>query len=188
MYACQPVSYTHLDVYKRQGDWGKQFGVLAVGFERYGDEEALRKDPIKHLYDVYVRVNQDITAEGDSLSEEESTDGQARAYFKKMENGDEKALQIWKRFRDLSIEKYIDTYARLNIHYDSYSGESQASKASMDKALQMFEEKGLTHEDRGATLIDLSKFNKKLGKTIVKKSDGTTPVSYTHLDVYKRQG
>lgn len=156
------------------GDWGKQFGVLAVGFERYGDEEALRKDPIKHLYDVYVRVNQDITAEGDSLSEEESTDGQARAYFKKMENGDEKALQIWKRFRDLSIEKYIDTYARLNIHYDSYSGESQASKASMDKALQMFEEKGLTHEDRGATLIDLTKFNKKLGKTIVKKSDGTT--------------
>ncbi|SCU82028.1 LANO_0B04896g1_1 [Lachancea nothofagi CBS 11611] len=156
------------------GDWGKQFGVLAVGFERYGSEEALENDPIKHLYDVYVRVNKDIEAEGDSLPEQESTHGLARAYFKKMEDGDEAALKIWRRFRELSIDKYIETYARLNIHYDSYSGESQASRESMNKALEMFAEKGLTHEDKGALLIDLTKFNKKLGKTIVQKSDGTT--------------
>ncbi|CUS23494.1 LAQU0S10e01706g1_1 [Lachancea quebecensis] len=172
------------------GDWGKQFGVLAVGFERYGNEEALDKDPIKHLYDVYVRVNQDITAEGDSLPEDKSTDGLARAYFKKMEDGDENALKIWKRFRELSIEKYVDTYARLNINYDSYSGESQASRESMQQALEMFKEKGLTHEDRGATLIDLTKFNKKLGKTIVQKSDGTTLYMTrdvgTAMDRYKK--
>lgn len=156
------------------GDWGKQFGVLAVGFERYGDEEALQKEPIKHLFDVYVRVNKDIEAEGDSLPDEESTNGKARAYFKKMEEGDEEALKIWKRFRDLSIEKYIETYARLNIKYDVYSGESQVSQELMQKAMGIFKEKGLTHEDKGATLIDLTKFNKKLGKTIVQKSDGTT--------------
>ncbi|AMD19247.1 HBR346Cp [Eremothecium sinecaudum] len=156
------------------GDWGKQFGLLAVGFERYGDEEALEKDPIAHLFDVYVRVNKDIETEGDSLSEEESTNGKARAYFKAMEDGDENALKIWEKFRNLSIKRYVETYARLNIKYDVYSGESQVKKESMDKALKMFEEKNLTHEDRGATLIDLTKFNKKLGKTIVKKSDGTT--------------
>lgn len=156
------------------GDWGKQFGVLAVGFERYGSEEALAKDPINHLFEVYVRVNKDMEAEGDSLPEEESTNGKARAYFKKMEDGDEEALKIWKRFRELSIEKYIDTYGRLNIKYDIYSGESQVSKESMQEALQLFKEKNLTHEDKGATLIDLTKFNKKLGKTIVQKSDGTT--------------
>lgn len=156
------------------GDWGKQFGVLAVGFERYGDEEALRNDPINHLFEVYVRINKDIENEGDTLSEEESTDGKARSYFKKMEDGDPEALKIWKRFRELSIEKYIKTYARLNIKYDVYSGESQVSKEQMDKAMRMFEDKNLTHEDRGATLIDLTKFNKKLGKTIVQKSDGTT--------------
>ena len=98
----------------------------------------------------------------------------ARSYFKKMEDGDPEALKIWKRFRELSIEKYIKTYARLNIKYDVYSGESQVSKEQMDKAMRMFEDKNLTHEDRGATLIDLTKFNKKLGKTIVQKSDGTT--------------
>lgn len=156
------------------GDWGKQFGLLAVGFERYGDEEALKKEPIKHLFDVYVRINKDIELEGDSLPEEESTNGKARAYFKKMEDGDSDALKIWSKFRELSIEKYIDTYARLNIKYDVYSGESQVSKEAMEKALKIFKEKNLTHEDRGATLIDLTKFNKKLGKTIVQKSDGTT--------------
>ena len=91
-----------------------------------------------------------------------------------MEDGDPEALKLWKRFRELSIEKYIDTYARLNIKYDVYSGESQVSQESMQRALKLFEEKGLTHEDKGAELIDLTKFNKKLGKVIVKKSDGTT--------------
>ncbi|CCD23837.1 arginine--tRNA ligase MSR1 NDAI_0C01760 [Naumovozyma dairenensis CBS 421] len=156
------------------GDWGKQFGLLAIGFERYGSEEALAKDPIHHLFEVYVRINKDIEEEGDSLPLEESTNGKAREYFKRMEDGDEAALKIWKRFRELSIEKYIDTYARLNIQYDVYSGESQVSKESMEKALQIFKEKGLTHEDKGAVLIDLTKFQKKLGKVIVQKSDGTT--------------
>ena len=39
------------------GDWGKQFGLLAVGFEMFGDETLLQRDPIQHLYEVYVKVN-----------------------------------------------------------------------------------------------------------------------------------
>lgn len=39
------------------GDWGKQFGLLAVGYEMFGSEESLRMDPIQHLYEVYVKVN-----------------------------------------------------------------------------------------------------------------------------------
>lgn len=155
------------------GDWGKQFGVLAVGFDKYGSEEALEKDPINHLFEVYVKINKDIEAEGDTLSENESTDGQARAYFKRMEDGDAEALKYWKRFRELSIVKYIQTYKRLNIQYDTYSGESQVPKELMERVMELFKEKNLTHEDRGATLIDLTKFNKKLGKCIVQKSDGT---------------
>lgn len=156
------------------GDWGKQFGLLAIGFKRYGSEEELAKDPINHLFEVYVKINKDVENEGESLPEAESTNGIARAYFKKMEDGDEEALKIWKRFRELSIEKYIKTYERLNIEYDVYSGESQVSQDLMNKALGIFKEKGLTHEDRGAVLIDLKKFNKKLGKCIVQKSDGAT--------------
>lgn len=154
------------------GDWGKQFGLLAVGFEKYGSEEALAKDPINHLFEVYVKVNKDVTDEGEDAVD--GTNDKARHYFKRMEDGDEEALKIWKRFRELSIHKYIDTYARLNIKYDVYSGESQVSKQSMKDATDMFAQRGLIHEDRGAKLIDLTKFNKKLGKCLVEKSDGTS--------------
>lgn len=153
------------------GDWGKQFGLLAVGFERYGDEEKLEKDPINHLFDVYVKVNKDITDEGEV---EGGTNDKAKAYFRKMEDGDEQALALWRKFRKLSIDKYVGTYARLNIKYDYYSGESQVSQESMKNATKIFEEKGLVHVDRGAKLIDLTKFNKKLGKCLVEKSDGTS--------------
>lgn len=90
--------------------------------------------------------------------------------------GDKEALGLWKRFRDLSIEKYIDTYARLNIKYDVYSGESQVSQEVMDRAAKLMEEKGVSEESNGAIIIDFTKNKetKKLGKAVVKKKDGTT--------------
>lgn len=152
------------------GDWGKQFGILAVGYAKYGSEEALTKDPINHLFDVYVQINKDATEEGEDSKIHE----QARDYFKKMEDGDEEALKLWSRFRELSIEKYIETYDRLNIKFDVYSGESQVSKDIVKRVSDIFEERGLLYEDRGAKLIDLTKYNKKLGKCLIQKSDGTS--------------
>lgn len=154
------------------GDWGKQFGLLAVGFQKYGSEELLEKDPINHLFTVYVKINQDMNEEGADL--ENGINDQARQFFRRMEDGDAEALKLWKKFRELSIHKYIDTYARLNIHYDDYSGELQVSKETMDKSLKQLEDAGLVHVDRGAKLVDLTKFNKKLGKCLVQKSDGTS--------------
>jgi arginyl-tRNA synthetase len=45
------------------GDWGKQFGLLAVGFEMFGVEEILEQDPIEHLFQIYVQVNALVKAE-----------------------------------------------------------------------------------------------------------------------------
>ncbi|KAG2208686.1 hypothetical protein INT47_007785 [Mucor saturninus] len=146
------------------GDWGKQYGLLAIGFARYGSEEKLLADPIKHLYDVYVQINRD--GEADPTIHDE-----ARSYFKAMEDGDETALSLWRRFRDLSIVKYRDIYARLNIHFDVYSGESQVGE-SMAAAMKLLHECKLLEESEGALIIDMEKH--KLGKTVVQKKDGTT--------------
>lgn len=107
------------------GDWGKQYGVLAIGFDLYGSEEELVKNPIGHLYDIYVKVSNvqhneaeqvkalkaevaKLKEEGKDASEqeqqikkieEEGIDEQARKYFKGMVDGEPKALGIWKRFR-----------------------------------------------------------------------------------------
>lgn len=88
--------------------------------------------------------------------------------------GEPEAVALWKRFRELSIEKYIATYARLNIQYDVYSGESQVSKETMQKVSHLLKEGGISEESEGAVIVDLTKHNKKLGKAIVQKKDGTT--------------
>ncbi|KUI56268.1 Arginine--tRNA ligase, cytoplasmic [Cytospora mali] len=174
------------------GDWGKQYGMLALGFERYGDEEALTKDPINHLFNIYVKINQEIKAEDDKIKElkaegkeaeatelaNNSSDEQARKYFKKMTEGDEAALAQWRRFRDLSIIRYKETYARLNIHFDSYSGESQVSEDSMEAAAKKMEEMGISTESDGAKIVDFAslipgKEGKRLERPIIRKKDGT---------------
>ncbi|EAQ91733.1 arginyl-tRNA synthetase [Chaetomium globosum CBS 148.51] len=172
------------------GDWGKQYGLLALAFEKYGDEEALTKDPINHLFQLYVRINSEMTAEkeqiekrkqdGEDVTELEanSLDEQARRYFKKMTDRDPVALAQWKRFRDLSITRYQDTYARLNIKFDEYSGESQVSEDMMEKIGQEMQNKGISKEDKGAMIVDFQalvpgKEGKRLEKPIVKKRDGT---------------
>ncbi|KAJ2228871.1 arginyl-tRNA synthetase [Coemansia sp. RSA 1722] len=145
------------------GDWGKQYGLLAIGFSRFGSEEKLVEDPIRHLYDVYVNINK-------AAEEDPAIHDQARAYFRKMEDGDEEALALWQRFRDLSIVKYKDIYARLGISFDVYSGESQVGEG-MHRAMKMLGDAGLLVEDEGAVLLDLEKY--KLERVLVKKSDGT---------------
>jgi arginyl-tRNA synthetase len=172
------------------GDWGKQYGLLALGFEKYGDEEALTKDPINHLFQLYVRINSEMAAEKEEMEkrkqagediadlEANSLDEQARRYFKKMTDRDPAAVAQWKRFRDLSITRYQDTYARLNIKFDEYSGESQVPEEAMEKIGQEMQDKGICKEDKGAMIVDFQelvpgKEGKRLEKPLVKKRDGT---------------
>ena len=182
------------------GDWGKQYGLLALGFEQFGSEEALAQNPIGHLYDVYVKIsassseeenkikdrkselgelrkNQQDTAEIEKEIEilvSQSIDEKARQYFKRMVDGDAEAVGTWQKFRGFSIEKYKQTYERLNIVFDDYSGESQVSEESMDAVAQTMKEKGISQISDGATIVDLSPQSKKLGKAVVKKKDGTS--------------
>lgn len=182
------------------GDWGKQYGVLAVGFERFGDEELFQKDPTGHLYDVYVKIssiqkeedeqmkklreeikaltekNESGDAQQQALGalEASGVDQQARDYFKRMVDSDPEAVNQWRRFRQHSIEKMEKTYARLNIHYDDYSGESQVKEESMEAAAKIMEEKKVSDISDGAVIVDLTRFSKKLGKAVVKKKDGTS--------------
>lgn len=172
------------------GDWGKQYGLLALAFEKYGDEEELQRNPINHLYELYVRINADMTrekeeiakekAEGKDVTEREasSLDEQARRYFRKMTDGDADAVALWRRFRELSIVRYQETYARLNIHFDEYSGESQVSEEAMENVARQMAEKKITTESEGAMIVNFAelvpgKEGKRLERPIVRKKDGT---------------
>ncbi|TYJ51335.1 arginine-tRNA ligase [Cryptococcus floricola] len=160
------------------GDWGTQYGLLSIGFDKYGNEEELQKDAIKHLFEVYVKINnakaeqkEKIDA-GETIPDEENIHLLSKKVFRDMEDGEPKAIAQWARFRDLSIEKLKGTYEKLNVKFDVYWGESQVSNESMERAVKIVQDKGLTCEDRGALLVDLVKF--KMDKAIVRKGDGTS--------------
>jgi arginyl-tRNA synthetase len=174
------------------GDWGKQYGLLALGFEKYGNEQDLEKDPIYHLYEVYVKISKEVADEKekmDALKKEgkedeakeiadKGLDEKARQYFKLMVDRDPKAIQQWEKFRELSITRYKETYARLNIEFDEYSGESQVSEAAMAKTTAKMMEMGICEESDGALIVDFTKHvpgkaGKALEKPIIRKKDGT---------------
>ena len=95
-----------------------------------------------------------------------------------MEDGDESALKNWRTWRELSIKKYEEEYARLNVHFDVYTGESEVKPEYQALAFQKLEENGLIVDVDGAKLIDLEKY--KLGKAVVRKR-GWSPFPYSSV-------
>jgi arginyl-tRNA synthetase len=169
------------------GDWGRQYGLLAVGWKKYGDQKSFDANPIGHLFDVYVKISADFKPEEDeykaagkrgedtAILENQGLLGEAKAYFKRMEDGGEEALALWRKFREISVEKYKTTYARLNIHFTDYSGESTVSRETMEMAEQVLLEKGIAERDNGAVLIDFKKHGaKKLDVALIRNRNGTS--------------
>lgn len=169
------------------GDWGNQFGVLAVGWQRFGSEELFEADPLGHLLDVYVKINKLFKPEQDSsrVARDQGLDtaeieskglyAERNVFFKRMEDGEPDALQLWQRFRDVSIQRYIATYARLNITFDDYSGESQVKQATIKKVEQLLKEKGVSEEDDGSWIIDFKKHGApNLATAVIRNRTRTT--------------
>ncbi|KAK4246055.1 hypothetical protein C7999DRAFT_42448 [Corynascus novoguineensis] len=171
------------------GDWGKQFGLLAVGWDKYGSEEQLGAQPLRHLLDVYVRISAEFRPEEeararardngrpDMVAEIESRGlfAQRNAFFKRMEDGDEAALALWRRFRDISIDRYVDVYARLGVGFDVYTGESQVDPATVATVEAALKERGVLEEYQGSWVICFDKHGAKgLGTAVLRGRTGTT--------------
>jgi len=147
------------------GDWGSQFGLLALGFEKYGSEEELKNNAIKHLYDIYVKINKDA-------SENEEVKKAGKEFFSHMEKHEEEYLKRWRLFRALSIEELKKTYARLHVTFDVFTGESETDFDIVDDVLKQLKEKGISKIDKGCTVVDLEKY--KLGVAMLTKDDGSS--------------
>ncbi|MSE06749.1 arginine--tRNA ligase, partial [Lactobacillus salivarius] len=98
-------------------------------------------------------------------------DEEAREWFKKLEDGDEEALKLWKWFREESLKKFTEVYDRLNITFDSYNGEAFYND-KMDEITDLLQEKGLLKESQGAEIVDLEKYD--LNPALIRKTDGAT--------------
>ena len=128
-----PIKVNHL------GDWGTQFGKLIVAYKKWGTKEAVENEPIAELLRLYVKFHDE--AENDSTLEDEG-----RAWFKKLEDGDAEAEELWNWFKSESLKEFNRIYDVLGITFDSYNGEAFYND-KMDPIVEYLEKNGITIDE-----------------------------------------
>ena len=146
------------------GDWGTQFGKLIVAYKAWGSKEAVEKDGISELMKLYVKFHEEADKKPELVDE-------ARAWFNKMENGDEEALSIWQWFKDISLVEYKRTYNLLGMDFDYYLGES-FYRDKCQAVVDRIKDAGLMKESEGAMIVDLSDYD--MAPCIITKKDGSS--------------
>ena len=155
------------------GDWGTQYGKLIYAWTQWGDEAALAKDPIQELLRIYVKFH-------DEVEENEALEPVGREWFARLEQGDEEALAIWRRFREMSLKEFEAVYARLGVRFDVWGGESEFYGESADRIIHEAEEKGLARKEGDALIMPLDEHGISV-PILLRKSNGTT--SYESRDL-----
>jgi len=154
----EPIKINYL------GDWGTQFGRLITAYKLWGEEEKVRANPIAELNELYVRFHEE-------LEEEPELESVGREWFRKLEAGDEEATELWRWFREESLNEFNTIYERLGITFDSMDGESFFND-KMDEVVDILIEKELLVEDQGAQVVRLDQYD--LQPALIKKQDGAT--------------
>ncbi len=147
------------------GDYGTQFGKLIEGYKRWGEEYDIDSNPIDELTKIYIRINQ-------ACKEDESILQACRDNFKKLEDGDEYCVALWKKFRELSLQEFQKVYDLLGSKFDSWNGESFYSD-KMPEVISILEKTGKLVESQGARIIDLEESGINT-PCIIEKSNGST--------------
>ena len=146
------------------GDYGTQFGKMIEGYKRWENEYNLEENPIDQCMDIYVRIN-------NLCKEDEAVLERCRENFKKIEEGDPYCVEMWNKFKDLSLKEFQKIYGMLGVTFDSYNGEAFYSD-KMDEVVEKLENAGILKDSEGAKIVDLE--DKGLGICMIKKSNDST--------------
>ncbi len=148
------------------GDYGTQFGKMIEGYTMWKDEYDIEKDPINQMMDIYVRIN-------NLCKEDEKVLEKCRDNFKKLEDGDPYCVELWEKFRDLSLKEFEKVYKLLDCHFDSWNGEAFYSD-KMPEVIELLQKTGKLQESQGAQIIDLEDKGINTPIIIKKSNDSTT--------------
>lgn len=152
------VSINHL------GDWGTQFGKMILAYKLWGDKETVEKGGVRAMMQLYVRFH-------DEAEKDDSLNDSARAWFKRIEQHDPEAVEIFEWFKAITLKEVGKTYDLLGIKFDSYAGES-FYEDKMQPVIDELREKHLLKVDNGASIVDLSEYS--MPPCLILRSDGAT--------------
>lgn len=146
------------------GDWGTQFGKLIVAVRNWSSLDEIKGKDEYFLNSLYVRYHREAEANP-------SLDDEARAWFKKIEDGDAEAGEYFAAFKEITMKAVGKIYDRLGVTFDSYAGESFYND-KMDACLDILRSKGLLVESDGAEVVKLDEYD--MPPCLLVKADGAT--------------
>ncbi len=152
------------------GDWGTQFGKLIAAYKKWGSREYIERNAITAMLELYVRFHEEA-------EKDESLNDEGRAWFKKIEDGDAEALEIFNWFKELTLKEVGVIYDMLGVKFDSYAGESFYND-KMQPVIDELKEKNLLEFSDGAYVVRLGD---DMPPCVVLKSDGATLYSTRDL-------
>ena len=147
------------------GDYGTQFGKMIEGYKLWGNEYNLEEDPINKMMDMYVRINE-------LCKNDEKVLEQARENFRLLEAGDKYCVDLWNKFKDLSLKEFYKIYDILDVSFDSLNGEAFYADKT-DEVVEILDKKGKLTESEGAKIVDLEDVGIST-PCIIKKANGST--------------
>lgn len=146
------------------GDYGTQFGKLIVAIKAWGDRSVIESNPIPELLKLYIKFHEEA-------EKNPELENEARMWFKKLEDKDEEANELWQWIRDVSLMEFNRVYDMLGIKFDSLAGESFYSD-KMPGVLEEMREKNVLTKSQGAEIVDLEPYGMPLA--LITKKDGST--------------
>lgn len=146
------------------GDWGTQFGKMIVAYRMWGNKELVEKESVRGLVKLYVRFHEEA-------EKNEALNDEARAWFRKIEQGDPEATELFEWFKEITMKEVLRVYDLLDVRFDSYAGES-FYEDKMQPIVDELRQKGLLKVDNGASIVDLSEYD--MPPCIILRSDGAT--------------
>ena len=153
-----PISIYHL------GDWGTQFGKMILAYKLWGNRESVENGSVRELMKLYVRFH-------DEAEKDPSLNDQARAWFRRIEEHDPEAWELFEWFKDITLKEVGRVYELLGVEFDSYLGES-FYEDKMAPVVDELRQKGLLKVDQGASIVDLTEYS--MPPCIILRSDGAT--------------
>lgn len=147
------------------GDYGTQFGKMIEGYKLWGSEYNLEEDPINKMMDIYVRIN-------NLCKEDEEVLERCRENFRLLEAGDKYCVDLWNKFKELSMVEFNKIYDILNVSFDSYNGEAFYADKT-DDVINKLEQQGRLTESEGAKIVDLESEGIST-PCLIQKANGST--------------
>jgi len=151
------------------GDWGTQFGMLTAELEEQLGQNQAASMALKDLEQFYQQAKK-------HFDDDPTFADKARDYVVKLQGGDAKLLELWEKFRDVSLEHGEELYQALGVTLkrSDVKGESFYND-DLAKVVSELKEQGLAVEDDGAIVVFLEELADKEGNpsvVIIQKKGG----------------